>query len=162
MPRSLRPLALAAALLAGSLAATACAPVTSYNGFQAREEKPQDVKVGVDTKSTLLSSLGSPSMKSTFDPNVWFYVSQITDEYAYYKPRVRTRDVVRITFGADEKVTEVKHLTLGDGYLVAYDRRETPTRGRSLSWIEQVLGTIGRGGALPQENDPGNPRGGGR
>lgn len=160
MPRFLRPLALSAALLASGLAATACAPVTSFNGFQAREEKPQDVKVGVDTKSTVLTSLGSPSVKSTFDPNTWFYVSQITDEYAYYKPKVRTRDVVRITFDKDEKVAEVKHLTLADGYQIAYDRRETPTRGRSLNWIEQVIGTIGRGGLLPQDNDPGNPRGG--
>ena len=152
--------ALFAAALAATLGAAACAPVTSYNGFQAREQKPQDVKVGVDTKSTVLTSLGSPSTKSTFDPNVWYYVSQITDEYAYYKPRVRTRDVVRITFGKDEKVSEVKHLTLKDGYQIAYDRAETPTRGRSLSWVEQVLGTIGRGGVLPQDNDPGNPRGG--
>ncbi len=158
MPRPAPALALAAAAVA--LTVTACAPVTSYNGFQAREEKPQNVKVGVDTKSTVLTSLGSPSTKSAFDPNVWYYVSQITDEYAYYKPRVRTRDVVRITFNKDEKVADVKHLTLKDGYQIAYDRAETPTRGRSLSWVEQVLGTIGRGGVLPQDNDPGNPRGG--
>jgi outer membrane protein assembly factor BamE (lipoprotein component of BamABCDE complex) len=158
MPRAAAALALPLAAL--SLAFGACAPVTTYNGFQAREQKPQDVKVGVDTKSTVLTSLGSPSTKSTFDPNVWYYVSQITDEYAYYKPRVRTRDVVRITFDKDEKVAEVKHLTLKDGYQIAYDRAETPTRGRSLLWIEQVLGTIGRGGVLPQDNDPGNPRGG--
>ena len=152
-------LALVAALAAAGLAA-GCAPVTSINGYQAREEKPQNVKVGVDTKSTVLAQLGSPSIKSTFDPNVWFYIGQVTDEYAYYKPQVRTRSVVRITFATDEKVSNVEHLTLKDGYRIAYDKHETPTRGRGLSWVEQVLGTIGRGGVLPQDNDPGNPRGG--
>ena len=155
-----RPALLTAAVATCALAASACAPVTSYNGFQAQEEKPQNMKVGTDTKSTVLTQLGSPSERATFDPNTWYYISQITDEYAYYRPQVRTRDVVRITFGADEKVTEVKHLTLKDGYQIAYNQHETPTRGRSLSWVEQVLGTIGAGGALPQDNDPGNPRGG--
>ena len=160
MPR-LAPVLAAAALAAGGLAASACAPVTSYNGFQARETKPQDLKVGVDTKTSVLASLGSPSTRATFDPNVWYYISQITDEYAYYKPRVRTRDVVRVTFGKDEKVSNIEHLTLKDGYQIAYNPNETPTRGRSLSPLEQILGTIGRGGGLlPQDNDPGNPRGG--
>ena len=154
-----RPALLAAAVLALA-AATACAPVTSLNGFQSQEMKPQAVKVGVDTKSTVLAQLGSPSEKGTFDPNTWYYISQITDEYAYYKPQVRSRDVVRISFDKDEKVTAVDHLTLKDGYRIAYNPHETPTRGRSLSWVEQVLGTIGAGGALPQDNDPGNPRAG--
>ena len=73
-----------------------------------------------------------------------------------------TRTVVRVTFGKDDKLTEVKTLDLKDGFQIAYDRRETPTRGRDLSWVEQIIGTIGRGGLLPQDNDPGNPRGGGR
>ncbi|MBE7218141.1 MAG: outer membrane protein assembly factor BamE [Caulobacteraceae bacterium] len=154
-----RPALLASAAVALACA-SACAPVTSFNGYQAQETKPQNMKVGVDTKSTVLAQLGSPSEKATFDPNTWYYVSQITDEYAYYKPQVRTRDVVRISFAPDEKVAAVDHMTLKDGFRIAYNPHETPTRGRSLSWVEQVLGTIGAAGALPQDNDPGNPRGG--
>ena len=36
------------------------------------------VKVGMDTKSTVLDQLGSPSAQSTFDPNTWYYVTQIS------------------------------------------------------------------------------------
>ena len=49
--------------------------------------------------------------------------------------------MVQISFDKDEKVTLVKKLTLKDGYQVAYDRRQTPTRGRDLTVLEQVLGT---------------------
>ena len=59
-------LLLTAVLLTG---AAACAPVTSYNGFQARDEKPADIKPGADTRSTVLAKLGSPSTTSTFEPN---------------------------------------------------------------------------------------------
>ena len=43
---------------------------------------------------------------------------------------------------------------------IAYNKAETPTRGRELSVIEQLLGNIGRGGMLPQDNDPGQRPGG--
>jgi len=152
--------AAAALLLVG---AGACTPTISYNGFQAREDKPQDVKVGIDTRSTVLTKLGSPSVVATFEPNIWYYVSQTTARSAYFRPKLRERDVVAITFDKDEKVTGVNAYKLKDGFKIAYSGRETPTRGRELSVLEQILGNVGRGGMLPQDqNDPGNPRGGGR
>lgn len=145
-----------AVLAAVLIGASGCAPTIAYNGFQPIETKPQDVKVGVDTRSTVLTKLGSPSAVSTFDKNTWFYISQTTEKYAYYLPRVTKRNVVAITFDGNEKVASVKDLTLKDGYRIAYDKHETPTRGRSLSWIEQLLGTVGRGSMLPmEENTPG-------
>jgi outer membrane protein assembly factor BamE (lipoprotein component of BamABCDE complex) len=157
---SLLKASLAALLAAGTLAAGACAPIYATNGFQAVDVKPTDVKVG-DTRSSVLLRLGSPSTSGTFDPNVWYYITQHTEKYAYYKPRVMTRQVTVIDFDKDDKVAEVKTLGLKDGYEIAYDSRETPTRGRQLNWVEQLLGNIGKGGGmLPQDYDPGNRPGG--
>ncbi|HUO21461.1 MAG TPA: outer membrane protein assembly factor BamE [Caulobacteraceae bacterium] len=142
----------AAAALAGA-AVTGCAPIREQNGYQAIEHKPTDMKVGTDTKSTVLDSLGSPSVVSTFDPNVWFYMSQRTSQLAYHGLRVTRRNIVQITFDKDsEKVTNVQTFTLKDGHIIAYNGRETPTRGRELSAIEQLLGNIGRGTMLPQQD----------
>jgi outer membrane protein assembly factor BamE (lipoprotein component of BamABCDE complex) len=154
MRRNLALVALAAISLVGTV--SACAPVTSLNGFQAVDIKPQDMKVGVDTRSTVMTKLGSPSAIATFDPNIWYYVTQTSDKVAYLRPQVKTRTVIAISFDkGDEKVTEVKTLGLGDGFQVAYVKRETPTRGRELSVFEQLLGTVGRGSAIPPDNDPG-------
>jgi outer membrane protein assembly factor BamE (lipoprotein component of BamABCDE complex) len=154
MRRNAALAAVTAIALAGAV--SACAPVTSLNGFQAVDVKPQDIKVATDTRSTVLTKLGSPSAVATFDPNIWYYVTQTSDKVAYLRPQVKSRTVVAIHFNKDdEKVTEVKTLGLGDGYQVAYDARATPTRGRELSVWEQLLGTIGRGSALPPDNDPG-------
>jgi outer membrane protein assembly factor BamE (lipoprotein component of BamABCDE complex) len=146
--------------LLGAVALTvttsACAPITSLNGFQAVDVKPTDMKVGVDTRATVQAKLGSPSTVATFDPNVWYYVTQTSDKVAYLRPQIKSRTIVAITFDkTDQKVTEVRSLSLGDGYQVAYINRETPTRGRELSALEQLLGTIGRGSAIPPDNDPG-------
>jgi outer membrane protein assembly factor BamE (lipoprotein component of BamABCDE complex) len=150
-----RPL-LAAALIAG-VGLAACAPIREVSGYQAIEHQPADVKVGMDTKSTVLDLLGSPSAQSTFDPNTWYYVTQISAQIGYHKQRVTRRAIVAISFDKEsEKVTKVDSYSLKDGKTLAYNDRETPTRGREVSWVEQLLGTVGRGAMLPQEqNIPG-------
>lgn len=156
-----RPLILAAMALAGSAALAACTPTTSMNGFIAVDVQPQDIKVGSDTRTTVATKLGTPSTVSAFDKSTWYYITQTSDKMAYLNPQIKSRTVVAIHFDKDEKVAEVKTVALKDGYDLAYDKRETPTRGRELSWIEQLLGNVGRGGMLPQENDPGRRPGGG-
>ncbi|WP_411289408.1 outer membrane protein assembly factor BamE [Phenylobacterium sp.] len=148
-----------AALTAGLLATSACAPITSYSGFQAIESDPKDVAVGTDTKSTVRGKLGSPSATSTFDPNVWFYMNQIKARIAFRKPTVTARNVTAITFNKDsETVESVSSYTLKDGKVIAFNGRETPTRGREMTVLEQLLGTVGRGSMLPRDDEtvPGN------
>lgn len=144
-----------AALATGLLAATAaCSPITTYSGFQAIEANPKDVKVGTDTKSSVRASLGSPSATSTFDPNVWFYIDQIKERVAFRRPVITSRNVVAITFDKDnEQVKTVDTMTLKDGRVIAFNGRETPTRGRELTILEQLLGNVGRGTMLPNEDE---------
>lgn len=133
-------------LAAGAAAAlAACAPTVARHGFQVTDADPRDVRVGEDNKTTVLSRLGSPSATSTFEPNVWYYVSQTSERYTFHKSQVSSRDVIAIAFDdASEQVTEVRVLGLEDGRQLAYNDRETPTRGRELTVIEQILGNVGR------------------
>jgi outer membrane protein assembly factor BamE (lipoprotein component of BamABCDE complex) len=132
----------------------ACAPIKTYSGFQAIENNPKDVKVGEDTKSTVRGKLGSPSAQSTFDPNVWFYMNQIKQRVAFRRPTIVQRNVTAISFNKDTEVVQsVNNYTLKDGKVIAYNRRETPTRGREMTVLEQLLGTVGRGSMLPQDDE---------
>lgn len=135
--------AFAAALLLGGTV-SACAPVASNHGFVALDVKPAEVKVGEDTKSTVLERLGSPSAKATFDENTWFYMSQGVQRVAFFRPQVTKRDVVAVSFDEAEKVKTVNSYTLADGKVIALNGRVTPTRGRELTIIEQLLGNVGR------------------
>ena len=140
-----------AGLLGGVLlAASACSPVNSYQGFQTVDHSPSDVKAGEDTRSTVLARLGSPTAVSTFDKDTWYYISQVSAHTAFYHPRVNRRDVVAISFRkSDDQVAAVKTFTLKDGRVIAYNGRETPTRGREMTVLEQLLGSVSAAGALP-------------
>ncbi|WP_082765482.1 MULTISPECIES: outer membrane protein assembly factor BamE [unclassified Phenylobacterium] len=130
-----------------------CTPIVAHSGFQAIDSKPTDLKVGVDTKSTVRAKLGSPSVISTFDPNIWFYISQVKQRVAFRRPQIIKRDVVALTFDKDtEAVSSVESLDLGDGKQIAFSGRETPTRGRAMTVLEQLLGSVGRGTMLPNQD----------
>jgi len=155
----LRTTLLIAAFSAAALTA-ACAPVVGQNGFQAIDAKPADIVAGTDTKQTVLARLGTPSTTSTFESDsIWYYISQVTEKYTYNSAQVTQRSVTEITFNEAGQVAEVRTLGLDDGQRLAMNSRETPTRGRQLTILEQLLGNVGRG-QLPRtdEDVPGQQR----
>jgi len=160
MPRIITLMATSAILLG----AAACTPVSNYQGFQAIDANPKDVKVGTDTRATVLARLGTPTAKASFDPDTWFYLSQTSDKTAFYYPQVVKRDVTEISFDKDtQQVKSVSLFTLKDGRVIAQNKNETPTRGRELTVIEQLFGSLSSIGALPPNEDetpgshPGEP-----
>ena len=148
------------AVLSAAALTAACAPIVGQNGFQAIDARPRDIVAGTDTKQTVLTKLGTPSTTSTFErDNVWYYISQVTEKYTYNRPQVTQRSVTEITFNDAGQVAEVRTLGLDDGQQIAMNGRETPTRGRQLTILEQLLGNVGRG-QLPrtEEDVPGQRR----
>ncbi|WP_372708335.1 outer membrane protein assembly factor BamE [Brevundimonas sp.] len=148
------------AALSAAVLMTACAPIVGQNGFQAIDAKPADIIAGTDSKQTVLTKLGTPSTTSTFErDSIWYYISQVTEKYTYNRPQVTQRSVTEITFNDAGQVAEVRTLGLDDGQRLAMNGRETPTRGRQLTILEQLLGNVGRG-QLPRtdENEPGQRR----
>jgi outer membrane protein assembly factor BamE (lipoprotein component of BamABCDE complex) len=143
----------ASAVVFALLGVSACTPVNSFQGFQAIDHSPSEIKAGEDTRATVTARLGSPTAVSTFDKNTWYYMSQVTGRTAFYHPHVNKRDVVAITFRpSDDQVIAVNTYTLKDGRVIAYNGRETPTRGRSITVLEQIIGSISAAGALPQQD----------
>ena len=122
---------------------TACSPIRSYHGYQADDIQPNEVEAGKDTRTTVLASLGSPSTKSIFDDNTWFYVSTRYSSFAYLKPKVTDREITAIKFGEDNVVDEIVQYDADDGEILQYSSRKTATRGRQLGLLEQLFGNAG-------------------
>ncbi|WP_341894352.1 outer membrane protein assembly factor BamE [Ferrovibrio terrae] len=140
---SIRFAVIAAVLLLG---AAACAPRQDYRGITIEEEKVNLVKVGQSSEAQVNALLGSPSTISTFPDwgTVYYYISSQTDTVAFLAPELIDQQVLAIAFDKDSKVKEIKRYGLKDGKQIAFVDRETPTRGKELTFLEQLFGNLGR------------------
>ena len=128
---------IAAALLAG------CAATRDFHGYVPDQALATDVQPAVDTRSTVLARLGTPSTTSIFNDDLWVYMSSTRELLTFYYPKVVAREIVAIQFDEDDVVSDVLVYDVNDGRTLAYNSRVTPTRGRELGILEQLFGTIG-------------------
>lgn len=135
--------ALIAALL---LAAAACAPRQEFRGAAIDEDKLKLIEVGQTTEPQVGTLLGSPSTKSTFPDwgTAYYYISSETEAVAFLAPELIDQQVVLIAFDKDSKVKEIRRYGMKDGKQIAFVERETPTRGKELTVLEQLFGNLGR------------------
>lgn len=145
---------LAAAVLMAALGA--CSTVRSYHGYvPERGESPESAIVGEDTKATVLTKFGEPSTLGTFDGDIWYYIAARTRQRAFLSQKTVWRQVIALRFDDSGVLAEVRVADVDDGIKVAHVNRVTPTRGRTLSLLEQLFGNIGR---LPAPSQgPGAP-----
>ncbi|MGD9980091.1 MAG: outer membrane protein assembly factor BamE [Hyphomonadaceae bacterium] len=148
----------AAALVAAVAATSACAPTQTYNGFlpDRNNQEIPDPQVGVDTRDSVVARFGSPSTTAVFDGTAWYYVSSVQESMAFYTPRTTERRVMVVRFDGD-MVSGVEKYGLERGRLVNYSSDVTPTRGRELGFLEQLLGNVGRAPPIQMEERGGRP-----
>ena len=139
--RGLRPAALLSAVaLAG------CAISEDQRGHLPDPEKLAQIQPGNTTKEQVVRILGSPSSASTFDDNVWYYISRRVKQVAFFKPDVLDQQVYIVDFDDKGVVKDIGHKTLADAEHITPAPGATPSPGRELSFMEQLLGNIGRFG----------------
>lgn len=151
--------ALLGALLLG-LSTAACAPlvrpVIDHRGYVPDPEALASVRTGVDNKMSIESRLGTPSTAANFNGETWYYISAEQKSYMFRRPQITKQEVVAIRFDQSELVSEIAHYGLEDGRIVNFVNRQTPTKGKELTFLEQMFGNFGRFNA--QTENEGTPR----
>jgi outer membrane protein assembly factor BamE (lipoprotein component of BamABCDE complex) len=136
--------ALALALTVGGLAGCTTSEVF-HNGYVVDQDALALVPVGSSREQVLLS-LGTPSTTATFDGEVFYYISQKrTRSVAFMKQRLVDQQVLAIYFDKDGIVSQRANYTLKDGKVFDMISRTTPTGGKDLTFLQQIL--AGGGGA---------------
>lgn len=136
-----RPLLLACAAV---VAVSACAPMVDSRGNLPDADKLAMVKPGRQNREDISSMLGTPSSVSTFGEETWYYISSRTETVAFFAPKEVERKVVAIHFAPNGTVKEIKTYGMEDASEVNVVARETPTAGKEMSILEQLLGNVGR------------------
>ena len=130
----------------GLFALTACAAITQQNTRGYVETVPigKQLVVGETGKDDVRRLLGSPSTVSAFPPETWYYITRKEETVAFLAPEVVEQKIARIEFDAAGKVAKVDAFDKGQMREIAYSNRKTPTEGRTLGLMEQLLGNLGK------------------
>jgi outer membrane protein assembly factor BamE (lipoprotein component of BamABCDE complex) len=143
--RPARRRALIPALLIAGLAVSACEPVRQTHGYVPADAYVKRIKVGEDSRGDIVSKIGRPSTTGTFEADEeWYYISRSTETRAFFAPKATEQKVMVLSFDADGVVSGVDRYSLEDGQVIDLVTRTTPTRGKRLTFLQQLLGNIGK------------------
>jgi outer membrane protein assembly factor BamE (lipoprotein component of BamABCDE complex) len=144
-----------AMLLALSVAASACAPLRSHQGYVIDADLVNSVQPGVDNRESVLRTLGKPTLTAQFNEGEWYYVARDSRNYAFNNPKARAQTTLRIRFDQAGNVSSIDRMGLEQVASVSPTSKKTPTLGRDKSFFQELFGNIGTVGAA------GAPGGGG-
>ncbi len=138
--------ALRVSLLAGILALGlgACAQDIRVRGNFPDSEMVSKISPGIHSRIDIQSLLGSPSTVSTFQDSKWYYIGQKSTQFAFFEPEVLERTVLVVSFDAAGLVETTRIYDLADGQAIDPVDRVTPTEGREITILQQLLGNLGK------------------
>ncbi len=132
------------------LVGVACTPIEAHHGYIPDEESIERLKPGVHDSSSVSQLFGAPVTIANFKGETWFYMRRHTERFAFFEAEVVAQDVLAVRFDARGIVESIKRYSLDDGKVVEYSEDKTPTRGKELTFVQQVFGNLGRFTGAPE------------
>jgi outer membrane protein assembly factor BamE (lipoprotein component of BamABCDE complex) len=129
-----------AALLGLGLWLGGCGAFTqTYNrGYVMAPGTLEQIPIGA-TQEQVLIVLGTPSTIATVSGEVFYYISQRTEQTAFMPSHVTDQRVVAVYFDKSRRVERLADYGLRDGKIFDYVSRTTPTGGSDLSYLSYVF-----------------------
>ncbi len=136
-----------AATLALCVFLTSCGwflPPPQTRGNRVDQEQLKELVPGTSTKADVTALIGSPTQKATFDENTWLYITEITRQRVGQTLGVLDQGVVVLSFDDRGVLSGVKTVGQDDAVAVSVASRTTPSPGTEASFMQQLLGNIGK------------------
>lgn len=144
LSRPTRRVALAGAI---ALLTAACAPIRDYRGFVAQEDVLSQIQIGMN-RADVERIMGTPSATSSIDGKNYYYISSVFETTAFFAPKEIDRRVIAFRFDENDSVSNIANYGLKDGRIFDFISRKTPTRGKEVTFLQQMFGNIGRFGSV--------------
>ncbi|MFO6447979.1 outer membrane protein assembly factor BamE [Erythrobacter sp. NE805] len=137
--------ALAAATLPG------CTAIRESRGYILDATLTEAIQPRIDNQQSVEGTLGRPTFVSQFGTPTWYYVSSITGQRPFNRPRIRVHNVLAVQFDAQGRVARVDRTGVDKVVYLDPNGDKTPTLGRERGFLEDLFGNIGQvgGAGLP-------------
>ncbi len=143
---------LSAALIVCVIALGACSPKVAQRGVMPDIDAIAAIVPQESDKGDVERRLGSPSSINMFGQETWMYIGETTETLAFLDRKVNERSVLIVTFDEKGVVQDIQAHGLDVARDVEPVERTTPTVGKNMTVIEQLMGNLNRFGKLGQGN----------
>ena len=130
-------------LLLTLLVLTSCTVIEETHGANLRQASIENLG-STSTKADVVNALGSPSTKSTYGAETWYYINNDQRRKIIGANEAVSQEVLAITFNEFGTLANVETYDLDDAMQFNNADRTTKTAGHELTVVEQILGNVGR------------------
>jgi outer membrane protein assembly factor BamE (lipoprotein component of BamABCDE complex) len=123
--------ALLGAGLLGAVVAGGCTQVI-HHGYMAPEGALEQLPLG-STQEQVLIVLGTPSTVATISGEVFYYISQRSEQTSFLPARETDRRVIAVYFDKSRRVQRLADYGLKEGKIFDYISRTTPSGGHDAN-----------------------------
>lgn len=131
-----------------------CTPIVDLRGHSEEQADYTQIIPGQTSEEDVEAILGTPSVKSNFGENVWYYITEKRETSGIFAPEVIDQSVTAVRFDDAGLVEEITKTEKDKSKRVEYVEKTTPTEGRKMSVMEQLMGNFGKFSAPGREIDP--------
>jgi outer membrane protein assembly factor BamE (lipoprotein component of BamABCDE complex) len=138
----------AALLLAGASAVlSGCTAIIESRGYIIDPTLTELVQPQIDNQRSVEATLGRPTFTSQFGTPTWYYVSSVTGQRPFKRPKIRNHNVLAVQFDPAGHVVKVDRTGIEKVVFLAPNGKKTPTLGRERGFLEDLFGNIGQVGS---------------
>ena len=115
-----------------------CITQTYQRGYLVPEGALEQIPLGASQEQVLIV-LGTPSTVATISGEVFYYISQRTEQTSFLPQREVDRRVVAVYFDKSRRVERLADYGLKDGKIFDYIGRVTPSGGVEQNYLAFVF-----------------------
>ncbi|WP_345114776.1 outer membrane protein assembly factor BamE [Bartonella jaculi] len=133
-------------LIASMVAISGCSIFASSGSSQIYKEgyildknALDSISIGSSQEQIILT-LGTPSLKTKYDNEVFYYISQTRYRgMQFMKTKIIDRKVLAIYFNKNNQVTKIANYGLQDGQIFDFITQTTPTATKEQPFLIQII-----------------------
>ncbi|WP_113912682.1 outer membrane protein assembly factor BamE [Roseovarius dicentrarchi] len=132
-----------AIVLAVMTALAGCTSLYENHGYVPPEEDLMQLVPGVDTRATVDDVIGAPSVSGVLSGGDYYYVRSRVKTFGMRRPEVIERQVLAISFDAQDVIANIERFGLRDGRAVPLSRRVTDSSVAGKGFLQSIMSNFG-------------------
>ena len=119
--------------------------VVKHHGIYALDQKQQKLDLNKTNKNDILLLLGSPSTKSNFDKDIWFYIERKKSNLSLKKfgnDEISENNVLILEFNNRSILTKKEFLNLTNMNDLAFDEKITESSYKTNTFVYDFLSSM--------------------